>query len=90
MIQKYMVGILGFCCGASFDLLAGQESAWQVIPKFKIDYPALQEVSGISRSQRFEDVFWVHNDSGDDALFKITIILIRLTTNNNMCMQSAS
>ena len=67
MIQKYMVGILGFCCGASFDLLAGQESAWQVIPKFKIDYQALQEVSGISRSQRFEDVFWVHNDSGDDA-----------------------
>lgn len=74
MIQKYMIGILGFCCGASFDVLAGQEPAWQVTPKFKINYPALQEVSGISRSQRFEDVFWVHNDSGDEPrVFAITL-----------------
>jgi hypothetical protein len=67
VIQKCMMGILSFCWGASFDLLAGQETTWQVTPKFKINYPALQEVSGISRSQRFEDVFWVHNDSGDEA-----------------------
>lgn len=34
-------------------------------PTAKVSFPALNEVSGIVRSNRSKDWFWVHNDSGD-------------------------
>jgi len=72
VFQKCFAGLLFLSCCVPVGLNASSEVAWQVIPKFKIDYPALQEVSGISRSKRFDNVFWVHNDSGDEArLFAI-------------------
>ena len=30
-----------------------------------IRFSALNELSGIVKSRRFEDVYWAHNDSGD-------------------------
>lgn len=46
---------------------AAHAAEWQVTRTFQIGFQALNEVSGISRSQRFDDVFWMHNDSGDQA-----------------------
>ena len=66
MFQKGLFGLLVLGCVA-FGINAKDEPTWQVTPKFKINYEALREVSGISRSKRFDDVFWVHNDSGDEA-----------------------
>lgn len=34
-----------------------------------VDEPALDEVSGIVASREHDDIFWVHNDSGDIARF---------------------
>jgi hypothetical protein len=33
----------------------------------EVKFPALNEISGIVRSSKNEDWFWVHNDSGDSA-----------------------
>jgi len=42
-------------------------------PTAKIDSPLINETSGIVKSRQFDNVFWMHNDSGDDArLFAIT------------------
>lgn len=32
-----------------------------------IELSEIQEMSGLARSHRFDDVYWVHNDSGDSA-----------------------
>ena len=47
-------------------------STWvhaEVVPKilFGISFKLLSEVSGIVKSKRFDDVFWVHNDSRESA-----------------------
>ena len=31
-----------------------------------IEFPAISEMSGLEKSQQFDDVYWVHNDSGDE------------------------
>jgi len=36
-------------------------------PAGRLDHPAIREASGIVRSRRFPDVFWVHNDSENAA-----------------------
>jgi hypothetical protein len=37
-----------------------------------IKFAAINEISGIVKSRRFDDVYWIHNDSGDEArLFAI-------------------
>jgi hypothetical protein len=33
----------------------------------RVEHPAINEMSGLSRSRGFEGVWWVHNDSGDRA-----------------------
>ena len=46
----------------------------EILPEklFDIEFNPITEMSGIVKSKRFEDVFWVHNDSGDSArLFAI-------------------
>lgn len=46
----------------------------EVVPKklFEISFNPIVEMSGIVKSKRFDDVYWVHNDSGDSArLFAI-------------------
>ncbi len=37
-----------------------------------LEFGSISELSGIARSRRFDDIYWVHNDSGDTArLFAI-------------------
>lgn len=37
-----------------------------------LEFEPISEMSGIARSRRFDDVYWIHNDSGDSArLFAI-------------------
>ncbi|MCH1554843.1 MAG: hypothetical protein L7T26_01330 [Pseudomonadales bacterium] len=51
---------------------AADPSNWRVEAKLEIGFDSLNEVSGISRSPRFPNQFWLHNDSGDSArLFAI-------------------
>jgi hypothetical protein len=39
---------------------------------FDVEFEPISEMSGFVKSKRYEDVFWVHNDSGDKArLFAI-------------------
>jgi len=35
-------------------------------PIGEIDHPPIDETSGIARSRTYDDVYWVHNDSGDE------------------------
>lgn len=47
--------------------VSAQASEWRVKAAFELGYADLQEVSGITQSRRFDNVYWVHNDSGDSA-----------------------
>lgn len=38
-------------------------------PIGKVKFEAVDEMSGIVKSRRFNDTYWVHNDSGDSARF---------------------
>lgn len=45
---------------------AAQESGEPTLRKIgRVAHPPIGEVSGIVRSRRYEDVWWVHNDSGN-------------------------
>ena len=38
------------------------------VAKFlEIDFPLISEMSGLAKSQDYEDIFWTHNDSGDSS-----------------------
>jgi hypothetical protein len=42
-------------------------------PYAKINFPEINEASGIVKSRMWPDVYWIHNDSGDEArIFPIT------------------
>lgn len=42
-------------------------------PYAKINFPVINEASGLVKSRLWEDVFWTHNDSGDEPrIFPIT------------------
>jgi hypothetical protein len=54
--------------------VSGPVARAEILPEklFDIEFNPITEMSGIVKSKRFEDVFWVHNDSGDSArLFAI-------------------
>lgn len=58
----------------SAGFLLSSEVIADAVPEklFEIRFNPIKELSGIVKSKRFEDVFWVHNDSGDSArLFAI-------------------
>ncbi|CAN1556759.1 hypothetical protein MCEMSE15_02444 [Fimbriimonadaceae bacterium] len=44
-----------------------QERTVDLTPIAKVELPALDEMSGIVKSRRFPNTYWVHNDSGDAA-----------------------
>jgi hypothetical protein len=48
------------------DLLGDAEFV-ELEPAGRLTHPPIAECSGIVKSDRFEDVWWVHNDSGDAA-----------------------
>jgi hypothetical protein len=52
-------------------LLAGLPSE-PLEPVGRVSHPAIREASGVVRSRRYPEIFWVHNDSGNlPALFAI-------------------
>ena len=58
------------CCVAGLSLNAVAEPP--AVAAGEITHGPLAEVSGIAKSQTYEDTYWVHNDSGDEArLFAI-------------------
>lgn len=46
-------------------LLVGLGASAAQTPAARVSHPPLNEMSGIVKSRRYPDVFWVHNDSGD-------------------------
>lgn len=44
---------------------ARQQPPEVVNPVFNLGFGSIDEMSGIVKSERFEDVYWLHNDSGD-------------------------
>ena len=70
--MKPVFGLLLLWAFLTDGIQAADPSNWRVEPKFEIAFEALNEVSGISRSPRFQNQFWLHNDSGDSPrLFAI-------------------
>lgn len=66
--------ILSLLAGAAYTQPPDQttESALELKPIATVDHAPLDEMSGIVKSRTYEDVYWVHNDSGDDPrLFAI-------------------
>ena len=55
------------------QLLVAQQN--NVVTKlFDIEFTEISELSGVAKSAQYEDVFWVHNDSGDEPrIFAIDI-----------------
>lgn len=66
-----MNGMARFFClalGASLTLASWNTSAQSAGPVTNltdIQFPAISELSGIAKSNTYDDVYWVHNDSGD-------------------------
>ena len=46
-------------------LIAQQDNV--VTKLFDIEFVEISELSGVAKSAQYDDAFWVHNDSGDDA-----------------------
>jgi hypothetical protein len=71
MILKAMfcaVSILPFLLGCTQQR---DHFAWE--PYGEMSHKEITESSGLVKSRQFKDVFWTHNDSGDDArIFAIT------------------
>lgn len=68
--MHHVIGMLLVLTLASIEVgaevsQAGQQPPQLVKPIFKLGFGPINEMSGIVKSERFEDVYWVHNDSGD-------------------------
>lgn len=68
--MPHIIGILLVTTAISFGANAGKSQAegqasGATKTIFKLGFKAIDEMSGIVKSERFEDVYWVHNDSGD-------------------------
>lgn len=68
-----MKTIFKFCLAAALALpLAGHGQVLSLDPYARMNHIWLDEVSGMARSTRQDDLYWVVNDSGDEArLFSI-------------------
>lgn len=67
-------GFTVYAAAATTDLVSANSSQG-LIPKkvFDLTFGPIKEMSGIVKSKRFEDVYWVHNDSGDQPrIFAVT------------------
>ncbi|GGH28038.1 hypothetical protein FAZ19_19495 [Sphingobacterium alkalisoli] len=71
--------LLFFCFSVCYSVLA-QEINYERKALGKITHPKLGEISGIIPSVKYPHCFWVHNDSGDDA-----VIYLIDTLSNLMC-----
>ena len=60
-IKLFVIGLLVHCAG-----IASAQSDNFISSSLAIEFPAISEMSGLEKSEQFDDVFWVHNDSGDE------------------------
>ena len=51
----------------AFFLSYSHAEQWQVEKLYELDFDPISEMSGMVKSKRFSDVYWLHNDSGDTA-----------------------
>lgn len=56
--------MLGLLCALVF---LPQNEATRLTPYAMVKNPAIDEMSGMVKSNQFPDTYWVHNDSGDSA-----------------------
>ena len=51
----------------ALPVVLGQEAGGPFRKVGTVAHPPINEMSGLARSRTYEDVWWVHNDSGDSA-----------------------
>lgn len=61
-----MLGIVLFC-GAYGRAVQTPGTGDALVPIAQVKHPPIDEMSGIVKSRRYPDTYWVHNDSGDVA-----------------------
>lgn len=54
-------------CRNTDEIILPEIEPVELQPYAKIDFPAVNEASGLVKSRLWEGVFWTHNDSGDEA-----------------------
>jgi len=75
MLRYCFIGI--FCClllsgtvilqsSDSAKIVFPQKDPVELKPYASIAFPAIKEASGLVKSRLWKDVFWIHNDSGDE------------------------
>jgi hypothetical protein len=75
MLRYCFIGI--FCClvlpgnvipqtSDPAEIVFPQKDPVELKPYASIAFPAIKEASGLVKSRLWKDVFWIHNDSGDE------------------------
>ena len=54
-------------CTHADDATPSSPEPLKLKPLGKIDFPAIVECSGITKSRLWDDIYWVHNDAGNKA-----------------------
>jgi len=60
-----IAGLVALLIVGTFSLTRAQSPEPRLQKAGKVDHPPVDEMSGIVRSPQFDNVWWVHNDSGD-------------------------
>ncbi|MGV3615493.1 MAG: hypothetical protein ACO1SV_09190 [Fimbriimonas sp.] len=68
-IRRRIVAAIVAVCVAVPVLQGMQGGPTAISPVAGVDAAPIEEMSGIVKSARYRDVYWVHNDSGDRARF---------------------
>ena len=62
-----MTFMIVHACTNTDEIILPEIEPVELQPYAKIDFPEVNEASGLVKSRLWEDVFWTHNDSGDEA-----------------------
>ena len=65
LLRQAFTGPLLVLLACSTSYIAETQAAVMLEPPLQIRFAAVNEMSGIVKSRRFDNVYWVHNDSGD-------------------------
>jgi hypothetical protein len=64
-LRVLVVGLIGLLLAAGSGPIRAQSPDATLTKVGRVDHPPVDEMSGIVKSRRYENVWWVHNDSGD-------------------------
>jgi hypothetical protein len=62
-----MVVLITQDCTNTDEIVLPEIEPVELQPYAKINFPEINETSGLVKSRLWDDVFWTHNDSGDEA-----------------------